>query len=142
MASTTKISNAMAILAVDAMCNSNTGLNSGKMRIYTGGMPAGGPDVAATGTLLAELTLNAAAFAAATDGTGKATAQSGAITSDTSAAAAGTAGWFRIWNTAVSTAYIDGNVGTVDEALVLDNVSIALNDTVAVSDWDFELSEQ
>jgi len=136
MASITRISAAAAIASVDAVTALlNTG-GAGKIEIRTGTQPAD-PDAVATGTLLAELTLNAIAFQNATDLGGYARAVANAITQDSSANAAGTATWFRAYN-GVGTAVIDGNVGTVDEALVLNNDAIALNDTVNINPWNFD----
>lgn len=79
-------------------------LNSGFIRIYTGAMPAT-PETAASGTLLAELTLNATAFGAAAAGV----ATASAITSDTSANATGTAGWARLFRSNGTSAGLDGD---------------------------------
>ena len=66
---------------------------NGRINIYTGSQPTNGGD-AATGTLLATLTLSSDAFGAASGGV--ITANS--ITSDTSADATGTAGYFILYN--------------------------------------------
>lgn len=111
---------------------------TGRINIYTGAKPAD-PDLAATGTLLATLTLATDAFGAASSGT----VTFGTITSDTSADASGTAGWARIYNndeTAPGSAggagdhRIDmtaGDVGTED--LVFDTAEIVAGGTVAIS---------
>lgn len=79
--------------------------NSGILRIYTGSRPAS-PETAATGTLLAELTLNATAFGAASGGA----LTAASITRDESANATGTAGWFRIWQSDGTTPWADGSI--------------------------------
>ena len=101
-----------------------------KLRIYSGTRPA---NVAAsiTGTLLAELTCNAT-FAPAASG-GVLTLNS--ITSDTAADATGTATHFRLWNSAASTAMVDGDVGTSGSDLNLNTVSLVSGATVAVTSF-------
>ena len=78
----------------------------GTLEFRTGAQPAT-PDTAASGTLLATLTFSATAFGAASTGT----ATANAITSDTSADATGTAGYFRILN-GTPDPVADGECGT------------------------------
>jgi len=101
-----------------------------KLRIYSGTRPA---NVAAsiTGTLLAELTCNAT-FAPAASG-GVLTLNS--ITSDASADATGTATHFRLWNSAGSTAMVDGDVGTSGSDLNLNAVALTIGGSVAVTSF-------
>ena len=101
-----------------------------KLRIYSGTRPA---NVAAsiTGTQLAELTCNAT-FAPAASG-GVLTLNS--ITSDASADATGTATHFRLWNSAGSTAMIDGDVSTAASDLNLNSTSITVGGSVAVTSF-------
>lgn len=101
-----------------------------KLRIYSGTRPA---NVAAsiTGTLLAELTGNAT-FAPAASG-GVLTLNS--ITADASADATGTATHFRLWNSAGSTAMIDGDVSTSGADLNLNSVSLTAGGSVAVTSF-------
>lgn len=75
------------------------------LRIYTGSAPAN-PAAAATGTLLAEATLPSDWMAAASGGT---KALSGTW-QDASANAAGTAGYFRIWDSPGTTCHMQGTV--------------------------------
>ena len=102
---------------------------SALLRIYDGSRPATG---GAATTLLAELTCNASAFAAAAS-SGALTAN--AISSDTSANATGTATWFRIVASDGTTHVMDGDVGTSGSDLNLDSVSIVAGGTVAVSSF-------
>jgi uncharacterized glyoxalase superfamily protein PhnB len=67
-------------------------LNGGSIRIYDGTRPATPETAVSTQVLLAELTLNATAFAAASS----ASATANAITADSSANATGTASWARV----------------------------------------------
>lgn len=108
---------------------SNVGTTA-KLRIYSGTRPA---NVAAaiTGTQLAELTCNAT-FAPSASG-GVLTLNS--ITADSSADATGTATHFRLWNSAASTAMIDGDVGTSGADLNLNSVSLTSGGSVAVTSF-------
>lgn len=110
---------------------------SGVIRIYTGSAP--GPDNAITGTLLATLTLAATAFGAAASGVSTAAA----IGSDTSAAATGTAGYFRVSLSADATGIsttlkrLEGTVGTSGADMILNSVSIALGGTIAITAFTY-----
>lgn len=84
-------------------------LNNAKIRIYSGSAPAD-VDSAATGTLLAELTMGADAFGAASDDGTNATITANAITDDSSADATGTAGYFRVVDSAGTTTRMQGTV--------------------------------
>lgn len=79
-------------------------LNNGFVRVYSGAMPAT-PETAASGTLLAELTFGATAFAAAAAGV----ATANAIAQDASANNAGTAGYVRLLQSNGTTAMFDGD---------------------------------
>jgi hypothetical protein len=79
--------------------------NGGKLRFYTGSLPAN-PETAASGTLLCELTLNATAFASASAGAMVANA----ITGDPVADASGPAGWARVFRADGVTAIFDGDI--------------------------------
>jgi hypothetical protein len=101
---------------------------SGLLRIYSGSRPA---NVAAaiSGTLLAELTLNATFAPAAASGV----LTANAITGDTSANATGTATHFRIWKSDGTTAVIDGDVATSASDLNLTSTSIVATEPVTVT---------
>jgi hypothetical protein len=109
---------------------------TGVIRIYSGTAP--GPDNAVTGTLLSTLTLAATSFSVSG---GVATA--GAIASDTSAAATGTAGYFRVSlsgdATGASTTLrrLEGTVGTSGADLNLNNTSITSGGTVSISSFSY-----
>ena len=103
---------------------------SGFLEIYTGTQPAT-PDTALSGnTLLATLPLSATAFGASSS----ATKTANAITSAT-AAATGTATFFRVYKSDGTTAVIDGSVGTSGADLNLNTTSIVTGATVSVSSW-------
>jgi len=105
----------------------NTSLASGLIRIYTGTQPAT-PETAASGTLLATLTL---ASTAGSVSNGVWTA--GTIAGDTSADATGTAGWFRCLQSNGTTAEFDGAVSTTGAELNLNSVSIVAGGAVNIT---------
>jgi hypothetical protein len=102
---------------------------SALLRIYDGSRPATGGTAT---TLLAQLTCNATFAPGASSGV----LTLNAIASATSAAATGTATWFRIVQSGGSTHVLDGSVSTVAAGtgdLQLDSTSIVLGGTVAIS---------
>jgi hypothetical protein len=102
---------------------------SALLRIYDGSRPATGGTAT---TLLAQLTC-AVTFAPGASGGVLAL---NSISSATSAAATGTATWFRIVQSGGSTHVLDGSVSTVAAGtgdLQLDSTSIVLGGTVAIS---------
>jgi len=98
---------------------------AGFLRIYDGTRPATGGTAT---TLLAELTLNATSFPAASAGAMTANA----ITGDASANATGTATWFRLTDSA-GAAVVDGDVGTSGSDLNLNTTAITSGVTVDVT---------
>ena len=122
---TTAVRNAQ----LDAL-NSQTG-TSAKLRIYNGTRPANANTAITSQTMLVELTCNATAFAAAASG-GVLTAN--AISNGT-AAATGTASWFRLWQSNGTTPIMDGDVSTAGADLNLNNTSIATGQTVSVTSF-------
>ena len=102
--------------------------NSGKLRIYSGSVPADADAALGGATLLAELTLNATAFPAASSGV----LTANAITAGT-AGATGTASFFRILDSAGSTVLAQGAVATSGAQLTLPTVSITSGITVSAS---------
>lgn len=102
---------------------------SALLRIYDGSRPSTGGTAT---TLLAQLTCNATFAPGASGGV----LTLNAIASATSAAATGTATWFRIVQSGGSTHVLDGSVSTVAAGtgdMQLDSTSIVLGGTVAVS---------
>lgn len=136
----TRIANGVAKAALDAVTALlDAGPAAGYIEIRTGSQPAS-VGVAATGTLLATLSLSDPAFGAATTAS-PSVATADAITSDTNADASGTAGWFRAYDSA-GTAVIDGSitttaVGTGD--MLLDDTNIVAGGTVAVTSWTISM---
>jgi hypothetical protein len=102
---------------------------SAKLRIYTGSVPANCA-AAATGTLLVEMALPSDWMSAASAGV---KAKTG--TWSGTGAAAGTAGYFRIVDTAGTTAHAQGTCGLGSGDMSLDNTSIAVSQVVTVNSF-------
>lgn len=140
MALNTRISNASAIAACNAVVDLlDAGAGAATIQIRTGAQPAD-PDTAASGTLLATLTCSDPAFGNAADAAPGAIATANAITDDTSADATGTAGYFRALDSD-SNAIIDGEVGTSGADMNLNTVSITSGATVSVTSWTVTMPE-
>lgn len=111
--------------AANAVC---TLANGGTLKIYNGSQPASADTAVSSQTMLASLALSATAFGNAAAGV----ATANAITSAT-AAASGTASWFRVFKSDGTTAVFDGSVDTTGADLNLNATAIASGATVAVS---------
>lgn len=118
-----------AASAVTALCN------GGSIKVYSGSQPANA-NAAVAGTLLASLALSATAFGAPAAGV----ATANAITPAT-AAATGTATWFRAFKSDGTTAVYDGSVGTASADLVLSSTSIVAGGQVSVSAFTYTQTE-
>lgn len=131
---TLKISTAARNAAADAIADLCDVGGAGTLEIRTGSQPAN-PGTAASGTLLATFTLDNPAFGAAS---------TGVVTLDpptsVSAAATGTAGYFRIKNNA-GTAIIDGDCGTSGASLNLNTTSITSGGTVSITSGTLTMPE-
>jgi hypothetical protein len=92
--------------ALDALRDN---FNSGLMRIYDGTRPTDADTALSGNTLLAQLTLNATSFPAASGGV----LTANAITGDTSADATGTASFVRIYESDGTTPICDLSVSTI-----------------------------
>lgn len=114
--------------ALDAAFDS--ALNSGFLRIYDSTQPTDADTALGAQVKLAELTLNATAFAAASSGSKSANA----ITADSSADATGAATWGTI-TTSAGTRYMDFSVGTSGANLNLNSVAISSGANVSVSSF-------
>lgn len=136
MATNTMISPAAAKAGLDAMlAKLNVGGTAGRIKIFTGAMPAT-CGTADSGTLLSTLNLSTTAFGAAVDGTttGLMNATANAIAADTNAAATGTAGYFRGYDSA-GVCVIQGTVGTSLSDMILNTTSIVAASTVSITSW-------
>lgn len=144
---TTRIANASARAAVNAVAAL---LNGGTLRIYTGTRPAD-PDDAATGTLVATLTLGSPAFAAAVQNGDLAEATANAITGDTAADANGPAdanglvGYYRGSTSGGATVVeglvaVSGTTAAATAQLILSAAPLQ-NGPVNVSSWVLRMGE-
>lgn len=114
--------------AADAVADlADGGASAGTVKVYSGTQPASAND-AASGTLLVTFTLNDPAFGAAASGV--ATLDVDPAISAT-AAATGTAGWFRMESSTPGTV-IDGSVTATGGGgdMTVDNTSITSGQTV------------
>jgi hypothetical protein len=102
-----------------------------KLRLYTGAAPAN-CGTAASGTQLAELTGNATFAPSASGGVLTLNSVTGA-----NASAAGTAGYFRIYNSAGTVCHMQGTVddGTTGADLALASTLLAIGDPIAITSW-------
>lgn len=103
-------------------------VNGGKLRIYDGTQPTDADTAIGAQVLLADLALNATAFAAASAGSKTANA----ITADSSADASGTASWMSLL-TSGNIRKMDGSVGTATSNLILNSVAISSGANVSVT---------
>jgi hypothetical protein len=116
--------------AMDAVVDDiDAGAGAGTIKIYSGTQPADGDAALSGNTLLATLTFSDPAFGA-TNTSGVAAAS--AITSDTNAAATGTATWARIQDSDAANVF-DCDVGTSGATINLNSVSITSGGTVAIT---------
>lgn len=141
MATATRISNAAAKAACDAIVDLiDGGAAAGTAKLYTG-TQATDPDTAVGAqTLLGTLTFSDPAFGNAADANpgGRATASS--ITSDSSADATGTATWFRTADSN-AVAVMDGSVGTSGADMNLNTTSIVSGAEIAITSWTVTMPE-
>ena len=119
----TSARNASADAIVDLL---DAGTGAGTLRIYTGAQPAT-PNTAATGTLLATVTLQDPAYGAATTGVVNLTDPA-----PVTGVADGTAGWFRAYDSD-SNAVFDGAVGTSGAELNLNTTTISTGVNVDIT---------
>ncbi len=111
---------------LDALTNN---ANSSLLRIYSGTRPTDADTALSGNTLLAQLTLNATSFAAASAGV----LTANAITSDSSADATGTASFARWVESDGTTVIGDLSVGTSGTEVILNTVSIVAGAVVSCS---------
>lgn len=103
-------------------------LNAGKLRIYDGTQPTDADTALGAQVLLADLALNATAFAAASAGSKVANA----ITSDASADATGTATWGTL-TTGANVRKMDWSVGTSGANFNMNSVAISAGASVSAT---------
>lgn len=132
MASNHKISTAARNAACDAVVDLiDGGSGAGYVRIYTGSPPTNVSD-SPSGTLLGTLTCSDPAFGSSSNGI--ATAQS--VTSDSSADATGTAGWYRVFDSN-GVAIMQGTAGNAASSsdMTLANAAIVSGGTISITSW-------
>lgn len=135
MANDFKISQSAGIAMMNALGTQIDAGTAAVINIYAGTPPTSlaGP----VGTLLAQLTCSAAAFASvAAQGSGvneTVRATFAAITSDASADATGTAMYFRIATQNAGTDVCQGTVGTSAADLILNTVAISAGSQVSIT---------
>lgn len=140
MALSFRIRNAQALVMCDALVDSiDAGAGAGTIPIFTGTAPTNCED-ADTGTLLATLTFSDPAFGPAADAAPGATATANAITSDVSADAAGTAGYFRFKDSDL-VVRCQGECGTSGADLNFNTVVIAAGAEVAITAYTVTVPE-
>jgi hypothetical protein len=120
-------------------------LNSGNISVYSGSQPTDANTAITSQVLLASCTFGSTAFAASV-ATGSAgskvvTATANTIATDSSAAATGTASWFRAYKSDGVTGVLDGSVGTSGCDLNLNTTSIVSGATVAVTSFTVSQAE-
>lgn len=105
--------------------------NSGFIKLYTGTQPTDANTALSGNTLLSTLTCNATFAASASSGA----LTLNSITSDTSAAATGTATFFRMLKSDAATVVMDGTVGTSACDMNINTTSIVTAATVACTSF-------
>ena len=141
MANNFKITNAVAQAMANAFTTATDAGTAALIRIYDG-TQATDPDTAVGAqTLLAELTMSATSFGAATDANPGALITANSITSDTSANATGTASWFRVVTQNGGSTICDGSVGTASADMILNTTSITSGSTVAITSFTITMPE-
>jgi hypothetical protein len=121
-----------AVAAVGTKCN------SGSLKVYAGTQPTDANTAVSSQTLLGTFTFNATAFGTPTaSGTAPSritSATAGSI-SDITAAASGTAAWFRALQSDGTTVVFDGSVGTSGADLNLTDTSITAGEAMSISSF-------
>lgn len=135
------ITNAVALVAADAIADAADAGTAAVIEIYAGSVPADADASGAGLTLLASLTMSATAFGAAADDTPGAIVTAAAITDDSSADATGTASCFRVKTQTGGTVVYQGTVGTSSADLILNTVSITAGSVVSISSFTILLPE-
>ncbi len=137
------ISNASAIVVVNALTALFNVGGGGKVEYYDGAKPADSDTAITTQNLLGTSTLAATAFPTAVDSSGSATATSNAIAS-TQATAAGTMAWFRAFD-GNGLVVEDGSVGLLasgaDIELDTDDLTWEIDDNINVNSFTVSIAE-
>lgn len=141
LANAFRISNDVAKGLADQFTTKLDAGTAAVINIYDG-TQATDPDTAiGAQVLLAQLTMSATSFGAATDANPGGLITANAITGDASANATGTASWFRMLTQSAGTAIADGSVGTSGCDLNLNTVSITAGSTVDITAFTVTMPE-
>ena len=145
MANNPRIANVIAILGLDALLDGlDAGAGAATIDGRDGAQPTD-PDTATAGTRAFACVMNATAFNAGTDGTGKATASAAAIADDSSADATVTLCYCRIGSTTTPPTLIDdlidGEAGTSGADYNFNTLAIVSGATVSITSLVITLSE-
>lgn len=135
------LTNAEAILGLDAIVDGFDAGTAAVIEIYSGSVPADADASGAGLTKLATLTMSATAFGGAADDTPGAIATADTITADSSADATGTASCFRVLTQTGGTVLCQGTCGTSSADMILNTVSITSGSTVSCSSFTILLPE-
>lgn len=135
------ITNAVAIIGLDAIVDAFDAGPAAVINIYDSTVPADADTALGAQVLLAQLTMAATAFGAAADDTPGAIAMAAAITGDASANATGTATFFRVLTQDGGTVLCQGTVGTSGSDLNLNTVSITAGSSVDITSFTILLPE-
>jgi hypothetical protein len=135
------LTNAVALVGLDAIVDSFDSGTAAVINIYSGSVPTDADTALGAQVLLAQLTMSGTAFGAAADLAPGARATASAITSDTSADATGTATFFRVLDQSGGTVKAQGTVGTATSDMILNTTSITSGSTVSISSFTITLPE-
>jgi len=136
MANNPQFYDATVKTGVDAMTTLLNG--GGVLQVYTGGQPSN--NGALTGTLLVTLTFSSTAFSASSASANIVTATANSITSGT-AGNTGTAGYFALLKSDLSTVFATGSVGTSGADANFSTLSIVSGSVVACSSFTITQSQ-
>lgn len=120
-----------ALLAITGIFAGSSG-GAAKLKVYSGAQPTT-PGSAETGTLLATFTLSDPAFSGTVDVADGTQVTLNAVAAAT-AAATGTAGWFRLYD-GNANGHVDGTVGASGSGanLILSNTAITSGGSVSIT---------
>jgi len=134
-----KISNASAIVAVNALTALFNVGGAGKIEYYDGTKPADADTAITSQNLLGTSTLAVTVFPTAVDSTGSATATSNAVP-QVQVTAAGTVSWARAFD-GNGLVVCDGNVALSAADFVVDDLSWEVDDNINVNSFTINLAE-
>lgn len=134
MAVNTQISDAAANAEANALARL---LDNGYLKILSGTQPSSANSALSGNTVLATLRFNATSAPSAVGGV----LTFNAITSDTNAAASGTAAFFRAYESDGTTVVMDGSVGTATANMIIATTTITAAQTVSCSSFTHSVRE-